>query len=157
MSWTNPNAPNLADYTSFLQGTVGIPDAVMPSNSPYIGYALNRALDLVINAGAAVSGNDYTLAVYNCAAHIQLVITPDVIVNGVSRNWFDTARSQFGLLKTVNGVVTSSSDQGTSTANAVSEGLTNLTIEDLGFMKTNWGRAYVGFNQSYGPTVWGLS
>ncbi len=155
MTWANPNTPNLVDYTAFLRGHVGIPETVMPSDSPFISYALNRARNLVINVSTIV-GSDYTWAVYNCASHIQLTITPDIVVNGVSRGWFDARRQECGLLKTVNGTVSSSSDQGSSTSNSVSEAMKELTIEDLGFMKTLFGRDYLTFNQSFGGP-WGLT
>lgn len=154
--FANPRSPNLPDYTIFVQRVMGIPEAVLPYNSPFIGYALNRALNLVLMV-PTVPGDDYTLAVYNCAGHIQLTITPDIVVDGVSYGYFEKLRQQFDLLKTVNGTVNASSDQGSSTSNTVSEALAELTIEDMGFMRTLWGRNYLGFNQDYGPTVWGLS
>jgi hypothetical protein len=158
--WANPNAPNLADYTLFVQFVMGVPmtppNDVMPSNSPYLQYALNRARNLVIGV-PTIAGSDYTLAVYNCAGHIQLTITPDVVVNGVSRNYFDGLRKEFDLLKTVNGVLAATSDQGTSFNYAVPEALQELTIEALGFMKTTWGRTYLSFNQDFGPNPWGLT
>ena len=156
MSWTNPNAPNLADYTLFVAEVMGISTTVLPSNSPFLQYALNRAINLVLDI-PTVAGSDYTIAVYNCAGHIQITITPDVMVNGVSYAYFDGLRKEFDLLKPVNGVVATSSDQGSSTTAAVPDGLKQLTIEDLGFMKTLWGRNYLQFQQSYGPSVWGLS
>lgn len=152
----HPTYPNLSDYIYFVQQIMGVPEQVLPYNSPYISYALHRAQHIVLSI-PCIGGEDYTLAVYNCAGHIQLTITPDVVVDGVSYGYFDKLRVQFDLLKTVNGVVSASSDQGSATTNAVPDGLANLTIEDLGFMKTLWGRNYLGWAQSYGPTVWGLS
>ncbi len=155
--WATPNVPNLADYTLFVQNVMGIPVTYLPSNSPFLGYAFNRAMDLVLNVPGGVRGLEYTLAVYNCAAHIQLTITPDQVVGGVAYHYFFDKRAEFLLLQPVTGVVASSSDEGTSVTNAVTDSLKQLSILDLGFMKTYWGRTYLEFAQDYGPSVWGLS
>jgi hypothetical protein len=156
MTWANPDTPNLSDYTLFLQDAVGINVAYLPADSPFISYAFNRALGLVINLPGANSGIMYTLAVYNCAAHIQLMITPDQVVDGVSYDFFKKKRNDFDLLHPVVGLVASSSDEGTSTTNAVPDALRQLTISDLGFMRTVWGREFMAFNQDFGE-LWGLS
>lgn len=135
---------------------MGVDPLYLPANSPFLGYAFNRALDIVFSV-PTVSGYDYTLAVYNCAGHIQIKITPDQVVDGVQRQYFLGKRKEFLLLQPVNGTVSSTSDQGSSTTFAVPEGLENLTIQDLDFMKTFWGREYLAYAQDYGPTVWGLS
>jgi hypothetical protein len=155
MSWSNPASPNLADYMLFLQNNVGIPESYLPYTpvpSPFIEYAFYRAMNLVIRVSTFGSGFDYTLAVYNCAAHIQLVITPDQ----TERTFFRKKRDEYDLLKPVVGLVASSSDEGTSVTNAVPDALRQLTISDLGFMRTVWGREYLAYNQDYG-CPWGLS
>lgn len=157
MTWTNPNAPNLTDYTAWLQNVVGINVAYLPSSSPFIGYAFNRAINITLNVPTQLSGLEYTLAVYNCATHIQLKITPDQIVNGVSFDYFLKKRAEFTLLNPVVGLVATSSDEGTSVTNAVPDALAQLTLMDLDFMRTPWGREYLAFSQDYGPNVWGLS
>lgn len=157
MSWSNPNTPNVADYTLFLQNNVGINSTYLPTNSPFITYAFNAAVRQVINIPTSLAGVDYTLAVYNCAAHIQLAITPDQVVNNVSYTFFQQQRKAYDLLLPVVGLVSSSSDEGTSVTNAVPDTLKQLSIDDLGFMRTPWGRFYLGFAQDFGPTVWGLS
>lgn len=156
MSWSNPNAPNIPDYTLFLIDGVGIDPVYLPSNSPFIGYAFNRALGLVINLPGANSGIDYTLAVYNCAAHIQFKITPDQQVSGTPYTFFVEARKAYDLLLPVVGLVASTSDEGTSVTNAVPDAMRQLTISDLDFMKTPWGREYLAYVQDYGG-IWGLS
>lgn len=134
---------------------MGINVTYLPASSPFISYAFNRALNLVISV--ASGGFDYTWAVYNCAGHLQIYITPDQVVNGVSYNYFTNLRSSFDLMLPSFGVTSSSSDSGTSVSNAVPEALQQLTIEDLGFMRTSWGRTYLAYAQDYGPTVWGLT
>ena len=155
--WANPNTPNLPDYTLFVQNVMGINTTYLPADSPFLGYAFNRALQLVINVPTLLGGIEYTLAVYNCAGHIQLTITPDQIVNGTSYTFFQNQRAALNLLQPVLGLVDSSSDGGTSTTNAVPDAMRQLTIGDLGFMRTVWGRAYLEYQQDFGPTVWGLS
>ena len=157
MTWANPNAPNLPDYVLFTQGVMGISTVYLPATSPFLGYAFIRAMQIVLNVPTSLAGIVYTLAVYNCAGHIQLTITPDQVVNGVSYTFFQDQRRSQDLLKTVQGVVASTSDQASSSAFATPDGLAQLTIEDLGFMRTVWGREYLAYAQSFGPTVWGLS
>lgn len=154
--WANPNTPNLPDYISFVYGVMGVDPLYLPADSPFFGYALRRALNIVLLV-PTVASDDYTLAVYNCAGHIQIKITPDQVVDGVQRQYFLGKRQEYQLLQPVSGVVTSSSDQATSVTNTNPEGLSNLTIQDLDFMKTLWGREYLAFMQDFGPTVWGLS
>jgi hypothetical protein len=136
--------------------TMGAPPPATPTaSSPWVGYAFDQATALVLNVGAL--GVAYTLAVYNCAAHIQIRITPDQAGRESDPNSFTTMRKSFNLLLQSVGVVQATSDAGTSTTIAVSDALKQLTLTDLGFMKTPWGREYLSFAQDYGPSVWGLS
>jgi hypothetical protein len=156
MVWTNPNTPNLADYVDFLTFTVGIDPAYLPPGSPFVGYALKRALKLVNNDPRA-DQEDYTIAVYNCAAHIQYEITPDVVINGAAFTFFRDARASYDLYKQSSGVVSASTDVSTSATFAVPNAIAQLMISDLDFMKTFWGRQFLAYQQNYGPTVWDLS
>jgi hypothetical protein len=133
---------------------MGISTVYLPADSPFLGYAFNRAMALVINV---LGGLDYTLAVYNCAGHIQLMITPDQVVDGTSYTFFTDYRKAKFLNEPVVGLVLSSSDDGTSVTNAVPDALKQLTIGGLGFMRTRWGLDYLAYVQDYGPRVWGLS
>ena len=155
--WATPNTPNLADYAIFLQNAVGIDPAYLPPGSPFLGYAFNRAMNLVINVPTKLPGIEYTLALYNCAAHIQLTITPDQVINGTPYTFFRDIRKDFDLMKPIVGLPLSTSDESTSTTNAVPDALRQLTISDLGFMRTLWGREYLSYQQDFGPTVWGLT
>lgn len=150
MAWANPSAPNLPDFTLFVANNMGIATAVLPTDSPFIGYAFNRALALAINV---CGGIDYTLAVYNCAGHILVKTAPDQ--NG--RADLATLREKLGLAKFAAGVVAATSDQSTATTLAVPEALSQLTIGDLDFLRTPWGRDYLAHAQDFGPSVWGLS
>lgn len=156
MTWANPNTPNIPDYTLFLADGVGIDPVYLPPSSPFIGYAFNQAMGLVINIPTLNSGIDYTRAVYNCAAHIQMEITPDQQVSGVPYTFFKDSRKVYDLLLPTSGLVQSTSDEGTSTTFAVPDALAQLTLHDLDFMKTPWGRRYLAFLQAFGG-IWGLS
>lgn len=150
MSWSNPTSPNLADFVLFCQDVMDINPLFLPADSPFPGYALTQALELVIRMPRG--GIGYTLAVYNCAGHILLKIAPDQ----PGRPFFTDARAGYGLLKPSVGVVASSSNNGTSTALAVPDALRQLTLGDLDFMKTPFGREFVAFNQDFGD-VFGLT
>jgi hypothetical protein len=173
MPFVNPTTPNLADFLTFLADTVQIPVAALPANSPYPGYALNQAIALVLNPsgamfpgvtfppGAGYPGVMYSLACYNCATHLLFVITPDQD----GQTYFKNARGNnsssdppgFGLNAPSTGLVVSSSDQGTSAGLAEPKWAKGLTVSQLGYYKTPWGREYLSWQQSYGPTIVGLS
>ena len=56
----------------------------------------------------------------------------------------------------INGVVSGSSDEGTSQTLAVPDVMGQLTQNDLQFTKTPWGRYWLGYGQSVGP-LWDLT
>lgn len=147
-----PLVPNIVDFLEFLASSVQIPAAALPATSPWPGYAFKQALTLVPLAGAGILD---TLAVYNCATHMLISITPDIS----GQNWFSRARSVagFGLVTLSTGLVAGSSDNGTSVSLATPDWARRLTVGQLGFYKTPWGREYLGYIQSYGPTIVGIS
>lgn len=164
MAWTNPSTPNLPDYVDFVHNTMVISPLIIPSSSPYLGYALNQALGIIIGMpswcppqAASLPGYSgdigYVLAVYNCAGHIQLSITPDQPM----RTTLEELRGKFKLNNPYNGVVESSSDQGTSESLAIPDSLRNLTLMDLNMMLTPYGRTALAWNQQFGSGVFGLS
>lgn len=153
MSYVDPTTPNAADYTTFLQTELQIPAAALPANSPWITYALNRSIDMTLQV-PTVAAEDYVNTVYCGAAHIQLSITPDQ----PGQDYFSTAQgaSGFALSGATSGVVSSASDQGTSSSFAVPSAMSRLTFQDLQFSKTPWGRAWLSWGQDFGP-AWGVS
>jgi len=162
MAFITPNTPNLVDFKSFLAESVQIPLAALPDASPYPSYALDQAIALVLNPpGAALPGVMYSLACYNCATHLLFVITPDQS----GQSYFLNARGNnstaippgFGLNAPSTGIVVSSSDNGTSAGLAQPEWAAGLTVGQLGFMKTPWGREFLSWQQSYGPSIVALS
>lgn len=125
------------------------PPAANTATSPWPGYAFDQAM-LTVND--VLCGPAYTLAVYNCAAHILISTAPDL----PGQTYFATLRDNFDLLDASSGVISSSSDQGTSNSFSVPPALQNVTVRDLWFFKTPYGRAYLGYAQSFGEPC-GLS
>lgn len=144
------------NYTlnSLTTGTAA-PPTTTTANSPWPEWVLLQAIERTIQV-CTVPGPTYTLAVYNCAGHLLLLETPDI----AGSTFFAAARGKgdggYGLLLQVPGVISSSSDQGSSNSFAVPDGLAQLTLDDLQFMRTPWGRAYISFNMCFG-TIFGLS
>lgn len=136
--------------TSLAAGTAA-PPAENTAASPWPQYALNRALDLVVMV-PGVAGLEYTVATYMCAAHILMQITPDQ----PNQSYFGKAREKLDLLEPISGVVQASTDEGTSVSLLVPESLKNLTIGDLEFTRTPWGRQYLAYAQDFGA-ICGLS
>ena len=150
----NITTPNLADFQTFLTTFVQIPTAALPANSPYPAFVFPEAQSLVLNAPMAPS-QLFCMATYNCATHLLFLIAPDQ----PGQTYFAAARSNtgFGLVQPSSGIVVSSSDQGTSASLAQPNWAAGLTVDQLSFMKTPWGREYLAYNQKYGPTIWGLT
>lgn len=153
--FVTPGTPNLTDFLTFLSTSVQIPSPALPVNSPWPGYALNQAIALALNLPNSPSVVGYSLACYNGGTHILLSIAPDT----PPQTYFADQRGPdgFGLIMPSTGLVQTAGDQGTSGGVAVPTWVTGLTIADLDMMKTPWGRSFLAWNQSYGPTIWGLS
>lgn len=147
-----PDTPNIVDFLTFLRNSVQIPSAALPGTSDWPQYALTQATAIVLSAPLGVL---YTLAVYNCATHILYTITPDV----AGQNYFSNARSNkgLGLIAPSTGLVAASSDETTSVTLASPDWAKRLTVGQLQMMKTPWGREYLAYAQSYGPSIVGLS
>ena len=227
--WVTPTQPNLADYITFLTNA-GFTSAVLPSDSPWPGYALNQAVTLcnpygqtICNYGAPPGFTNalYPIAVYNLAAHIQLMITPDVtaqVVGGISDGggvnagnvlvvsavnigtvaagmqllgltapqiepliisaigpgpnytvsqtllissqtinlqgtFFSGQRAQFKMLGFLPGVISESHDESTGQSFAVSTALEGLSLRDLNYLTTPFGRAYMQYAMDAGELV----
>lgn len=154
--YVTPGVPNVTDYTTFLRNELDIPVSALPDNSSWITWALNRGVALIQNFPGYVDQYDYTNVVYNCAAHIQIEITPDQ----PAQSFFSTLRGGgeggFNLVGSVTGILSAASDQGTSQSMVVPDAMQRLTFQDLQFAKTPWGRVALGWGQDIGP-VWGVT
>lgn len=160
--------PTLAGFIAFVRAAMGISISILPDDSVWLVYAFNVAMALVNQSLAVVGVNPangttiYTLAVYNLAASNLLNYAQDLpgapIVPGSdpAAPFFAYTRAKWNMTSFVSGVVSSTSDEGTSMSLVVPKQLEELTIANLQQLKDPWGRQYLAFAQDYG-TLWGLS
>ena len=142
--------PTLAGFQLFITTVMDINATVLPPTTPVIQVAYDVALE-VVNVALAATGI-YDLAVYNLAGDNLLNYAPDQ----PGQTYFKEVRKSLNLAGFVPGVVSSSSDEGSSTSLLNPEFMKGLTMSDLQNLKTPYGRTYLGFAQRYG-TLWGMS
>jgi hypothetical protein len=160
--------PTLAGFQAFVTNAVQIPASVLPANSPYFGYAYNVAISIVSKQLLLVDPGIYVLAVYNLAANNLVNYAQDAPgappygkmagTNGdiEALPYFAYMRKKFGIVGFVPGVISSSSDQGTSQSTEVLEGFKTMTLLDLNATHTPWGQTYLAFASQIG-SLWGAS
>lgn len=119
---------------------------------PIVATSLSVALATVNQALNQANQSIYTLAVYNLATDRLMNFAPDQ----PNQSYFQQLRSQYNLLDSKVGVVTTASDQGTAGSLLNPEQLSRLTLEDLQTLKTPFGRNYLGMAQAFGPNLFGL-
>ncbi len=171
--------PTLAGFITFIRDIMGITTTVLPDNSPVIGMAFAVALAIVNPAlrcvripqadstGAVLNAGGlsiYSLAVNNLAADNLINYAQDLPgatpVEGSNPPlpFFAWTRAQWNINGFVSGVISGSADEGTSQSLVVQEAAKAFTLKDLQNLKTPYGRTYLGYAQSYGPTgPWGIS
>lgn len=146
---------------------MGIPVEALPDDSVWLVYAFNVSLSLVNQQLAAIPGPIYMLAVYNLgganliawAQDVSPVfVYPDPVANPNGLGYFAFLRSSagFGVGTMILGIVSSSSDEGTSSSLEIPEQLKNLSLADLQLLQTPYGRTYLSFASKAG-SLWGLS
>ncbi len=145
--FSDPNVPNVADYTIFILNQ-GITTTYLPDNSPYIQWTLTIAQDVVINVDQ-MPPILYVLAVYNYALARLIAICPDQ----TGQTFFADLRTKYGILNFIGGVISSSSDEGTSESITVLDSLKDLQIGQLQLLKTPYGQYYLDYAQAYGSTI----
>lgn len=143
--------PTLAGFQLFILNSMGINTTVLPQNSTDIVNAYNLAIDTVNLLIANVSTNYYSLAVYNLAGDFLINFAQDQ----AGQTYFSGLRSTFHINDFVPGVVSTTSDESTSTALEVTEQFKNLIISDLQNLKTPYGRMYLSIAQKFGG-IWGV-
>lgn len=156
-------AVNLVDFQSFITNTMQIPVSALPLNAPVILMSLAIAEDIVNPALQAVGAcgstlgytgpSIYELAVYNLAADNLINFAPDQ----PNKTYFADLRTQWKLNSFVPGVIQASADVSTSESLLVPDFMKNLSMSDLQYLKTPYGRAYMALAQRYGTSVWGMS
>lgn len=148
---STPIAMGAAHTIATLAAGTVAPPVADTSGSVWASYAFNQAMALT-NSVPTITPLMYVLAVYNGAGHILLTIAPDQ----PGLVYFQTARTDFKLLQPQIGIITSSSDEGTSNSFAVGDGMRNMSMTDLDFYRSPYGRAWLQYTQDFGG-VFGLT
>lgn len=119
---------------------------------PIAATSLAIAQRTVNSALNAADPATYTLAVYNLAADRLLNFAPDQS----GQTFFKDLRTALRLGEPALGVVSSSSDESTSSAVLNPEWMRRMTLRDLQTLKTEYGRNYMSMAMDYGPNIWAL-
>lgn len=170
----NPQ-PTLAGFIAWVRAVMGVGTDVLPDNDPVLPFALAVAMGVAnpalmcapipsmdaagvtLNAGGY---NVYVLAVYNLGGDNLVNFAqdaPDAPPYKDGLPFWAYMRKQFNVDGFVSGVIQSTGDQATSASFVVQKAAEDFTLANLQNLKTPWGRRYLAFAQSYGPTVWGLT
>lgn len=146
------DSPTQAGFLEWVRAVMGVPTSALPDDSVFVGYAYDVALAIVSPDLALSSSLIYTLAVYNLGGDNLVNYAQDVPPS----TFFADLRKSFGVFNFQPGVVTSSSDGGTSSSYANPDFMKEFTMANLQNLKTPYGRQYLAFAQSLGP-LWGLT
>lgn len=149
--------PTVTGFISFIQNVMQIKATYLPTNAPVIQEAFDVAMAVVNQFLALVpvgtSGQSiYSLAVYNLAGDNLINFAPDQ--EGFT--YFKELRESFGINSFRAGVIQTGGDEGTQAAIIPPEWTQMLTMADLQYIKTPYGRQYMAFAQRFG-TLWGMS
>jgi hypothetical protein len=150
--WQTQKTPNAADLYTFLTTVAGVPTDALPSDSPYIPWALSYAEELTLLVLRAVGQDFYCFAVYCLATSFLLNWCPDTPPS----TFFADARADMKLTSFTPGVVNSAADQGTSDGLLSPEFLSGITLANLQQLRDPYGRQWLAMNQELGP-IWGIS
>lgn len=158
--------PTLAGFGAWIYGAgMGVPMAYLSPTDPLIQQCYDIAVETVRLGFARIAPAVYQLMVYNLGGHylaqfaqdpFPLPDPPFIVVDGVPYGFWSYLRKSTGLNGFVSGVVTASSDEGTSVSLSVPKWSDNLTMGQLQLTNTPWGRTYLGWAQDAG-TAWGMS
>jgi hypothetical protein len=169
-----PPQPTLAGFLIFIRNVMAISAAVLPDDSPYIPMAFAVALAIanpqmyIVGvpstdaAGVPLNSGGFTiyaLAVYNCAGHNLIEYAQDQpgAAGDPGLPFFQYQRASMKVNAFVSGVVQSSGDESTNVSLVVQDAAKDFTLSTLQYLKTPWGRTFLGMSQSFGPTTWGLT
>ena len=150
---------------------MGIPTAALDPNSQAVSDAYQTSSSWVNEQLSCIGTNQfmggpslYAIAVYNLGGDLIINYAQDAANNpyiypgsNPPTPYFQWLRQKFKINDFLTGVVTSSSDEGTSQSLIVQEAMKTITLADLQLLKTPYGRRYLAIAQQYGPSVWGLS
>jgi hypothetical protein len=145
--------PTLAGFQDFITNVMQIDSTNLPPDSVIIPIAFQLALDIVNQTLQRVNCDIYTFAVYNLAAS-NLINWAHDIPNGT---YFANLRAKWKIDAFAAGVLTSSSDQSTSSTLLNPEQMKELTMMNLQQLKDSYGRTYLGFAQIVGTQLFGIT
>lgn len=141
-----------AGFLDFIRNTMKISEVFLPTDSPVIDMTYQLAVVVVNPQIQQFSALMYDAAVYNLAADYLINYATDV----APYTFFEDLRAKFDCIGFVSGVITSSSDEGTSQSLQTPTAFSELTLSDLQRLKTKYGRRYVEIAQQCSNS-WGLS
>jgi hypothetical protein len=166
--------PTLAEYTTWVNTSMGIPTSALPTDSQTISDSYNFAKTVVNPNLALAGGTVYTLAVYNYAGHFLVMWAPDQPDQfypsppadppstpsdpTMNMGYFYWLRSPegFDLNSFLPGVIRASNDVSTGQSLVVPKQFETLSVQDLAMTRTPWGQMYLQLAQMAG-TDWGIS
>ena len=149
--------PTFDGYTTWVRTIMGVPDTILPDDSPYLIISFDMALETVNLYLDIASAILYTQAVYNLAGDFLVNIAQDdPTLPPPDNTYWSNLRTTLGLNNFIPGLINATNDEDTSAAILTPLGLQNLTLGDLQNLKTPWGRMYLQIAQSVG-SMWGLT
>jgi len=142
----------MADRTGFLAfiRQQNITTAELPDASTDIDSALSLSMEIVNDDILTASPTLYDLAVYSLGVSNLIEFASDQ----PGQTFFADQRIAYKMAGFVGGVVSSTSDEGTSTSLATPDWISRASIAELQYLKNPWGRQYVSIAQRMG-TMWG--
>ena len=143
---------NRIGYLAFIRGNMGIPILNLPDASTDIDTSLALAFETVNLQIQQASQLYYDNAVYNVAAHFLIENASDQ--TGLS--YFKDLRKAWNVNQFVGGVIASTSDESTSESMTLPDFVQKMNLSELDYLKTPYGRAYMGIAQRLGFS-WGMS
>jgi hypothetical protein len=138
-------------YLTFLRAQ-GITATYLPDNSPDVDSSLALAVEIVYTGINDVSPMLYDNAVYNLATSNLIEFATDQ----TGQTFFADLRTKYKINSFVAGLVSASGDESTSQTLTVPDWMKNISLADLQYLKTPWGRQYMSIAQRTG-TLWGKS
>lgn len=138
---------------SLVTVTTAAPNSVQPGDKLFVNGISPNGYNGLITANAVIDPSNF---------NYPLAPQPSGTINvlagaAATEQYFAAARKSFKLAGFAPGIISSTSDAGTSASFDNPDFAKGLTLFDLQLLKTPWGRAYLNIAQKYGPTIWGMS
>ncbi|MDF7674747.1 hypothetical protein PT277_05345 [Acetobacteraceae bacterium ESL0709] len=140
-------SPTLMGFIAFVRSDMKISDDILPDDAQCLSDSYELASAQVLRSLRSLQPVFYRLAVYNLAAAYLIELAPD----SENSHFFADFRRKYGLNALIPGIISSSSDNGTSQNWVIPDFVRTMTPRDLQLMKTVWGRFYLGLLRDIGP------